>query len=38
VVIEALREFGLTWRQIERLTGIPKDTAQRWAEPPGGRS
>lgn len=36
--IEALRDRGLSWRQIAALTGVPKDTAQRWAEPPGGQS
>lgn len=36
--IEALRDRGLSWREIAALTGVPKDTAQRWAEPPGGRT
>jgi hypothetical protein len=36
IAIEGLREQGLSWREIEAATGIPKDTAQRWAEPPGG--
>ena len=36
--IEALRDQGLSWRRIEALTGVPKDTAQRWAEPPGSQS
>lgn len=33
-VIAALREAGLSWRDIETQTGIPKATAQRWADPP----
>lgn len=33
-IIDALREAGIEWREIERLTGIPKATAQRWATPP----
>jgi hypothetical protein len=33
-VIAALRTHGLSWRQIEERTGIPKDTAQRWSTPP----
>lgn len=33
-VIVALRTHGLSWREIEQRTGIPKDTAQRWATPP----
>lgn len=33
-VIAALREAGLSWRDIEQRTGIPKATAQRWADPP----
>ncbi|MFN2539566.1 MAG: helix-turn-helix domain-containing protein [Mycobacteriales bacterium] len=34
-VIEALREqAGLSWREIEQRTGIPRTTAQRWAETP----
>lgn len=33
-VIAALRTHGLSWRDIEQHTGIPKDTAQRWATPP----
>jgi hypothetical protein len=33
-VIAALREAGMSWRDIEAATGIPRTTAQRWAEPP----
>ena len=33
-VLAALVEQGLSWRQIEQATGIPRTTAQRWAEPP----
>lgn len=34
-VLEALsRDEGLSWRQIEQATDIPRTTAQRWAEPP----
>ncbi len=33
-VIAALRETGASWRDIEQATGIPRTTAQRWAEPP----
>lgn len=33
-IIADLRAAGLEWRDIERLTGIPKATAQRWATPP----
>lgn len=32
LVIEALRQAGLSWREIEQRTGIPRTTAQRWAE------
>ncbi len=35
-VIAAMHEAGLTWRAIEQATGIPRSTAQRWAEPPAG--
>ncbi|MGH3927069.1 MAG: hypothetical protein ACRDTT_30080 [Pseudonocardiaceae bacterium] len=33
-VIAAMREAGMSWRDIEAATGIPRTTAQRWAEPP----
>ena len=33
-IIAELRVAGLEWRDIERVTGIPKATAQRWATPP----
>lgn len=33
-VIAALLETGLSYRQIEEATGIPRTTAQRWAVPP----
>jgi hypothetical protein len=33
-VIAALRDAGMSWRDIETTTGIPRTTAQRWAEPP----
>lgn len=33
-VLAALIEAGLSYRDIERETGIPRSTAQRWAEPP----
>ena len=33
-VIAALRETGVTYREIEQVTGIPRATAQRWAIPP----
>lgn len=37
VVLQALHdEHGLTWRQIQELTGIDKQTAYRWAQPPPG--
>jgi hypothetical protein len=34
-VIAALVQSGLSYRQIEELTGIPRSTLQRWATPPG---
>ncbi len=34
VVIAALRETGMSWRDVEVATRIPRTTAQRWAEPP----
>lgn len=37
VVLQALHDdHGLTWRQIQELTGIDKSTACRWAQPPPG--
>lgn len=33
-VIPGLREQGLSWREIERRTGIPHSTAERWGTPP----
>ncbi len=33
-VIDALHNQGLSWREIEQATEIPRTTAQRWAEPP----
>jgi hypothetical protein len=33
-VIAALHDSGMSWRDIEAITGIPRTTAQRWAEPP----
>ena len=33
-VIAALVEAGLSYREIEQVTGIPRATAQRWALPP----
>jgi hypothetical protein len=33
-VIAALVEVGLSYREIEQVTGIPRATAQRWAVPP----
>lgn len=35
-VIAALRDSGMSWREIEAATEIPRTTAQRWAEPPEG--
>lgn len=32
VVFAALRDTGLSWRQIEDCTGVPVRTARRWAE------
>lgn len=34
-VIAALVNEGMTYREIERTTGIPVATAHRWATPPG---
>jgi hypothetical protein len=34
-VIAALHDdAGMSWREIEQATAIPRTTAQRWAEPP----
>jgi hypothetical protein len=33
-VIAALVDAGFSYRDIERATGIPRATAQRWATPP----
>lgn len=33
-VLTALTDAGLSYRDIERLTGIPSSTAHRWARPP----
>lgn len=33
-VIAALVDAGLSYRDIEQATGIPRATAQRWAVPP----
>ncbi|MGH3974972.1 MAG: hypothetical protein ACRDS9_16830 [Pseudonocardiaceae bacterium] len=33
VVLAALHDDGLSWREIEDATGIARTTAQRWAEP-----
>lgn len=33
-VLTALHRAGLSWREIERKTGIPQTTARRWAVPP----
>lgn len=33
-VISAMISDGLSYREIETLTGIPRSTAQRWATPP----
>lgn len=34
-VLAALADLGLSYREIQRLTGIPPSTAHRWANPPG---
>jgi len=34
VVLAALADMGLSYRQIQQLTGIPPSTAHRWANPP----
>jgi len=33
-VIAALTELGVSYREIERETGVPIGTAHRWATPP----
>lgn len=33
-VITGMVTAGMSYREIERATGIPKSTAQRWADPP----
>jgi uncharacterized protein YerC len=33
-VIAAMLEDGMSYREIERATGIPVATAHRWATPP----
>jgi hypothetical protein len=33
-VIAALVDMGLSYRDIEHVTGLPQTTAQRWAMPP----
>jgi hypothetical protein len=33
-VIAALVDMGLSYRDIEHVTGLPRTTAQRWASPP----
>lgn len=33
VLVELHRQVQ-SWRRVEELTGIPRTTAQRWAEPP----
>lgn len=30
--IQALRAAGRTWREVSRITGLPKDTARRLAQ------
>lgn len=34
-ILAALRDAGVSYRDIEAETQIPKTTAQRWATPPG---
>jgi hypothetical protein len=34
VVLAALVDMGLSYRDIEHVTGLPQTTAQRWAIPP----
>jgi hypothetical protein len=36
VAIEWLRDQGLTWRHIQDITGVDKETARLWALPPAG--
>ena len=33
-VLAALADTGLSYREIQQLTGIPPSTAHRWANPP----
>ena len=33
-LIAMLRERGVSWREIERLTGVAQSNARRWHEPP----
>ncbi len=33
-VIAALTDLGMSYQQIEDVTGIPRTTAHRWARPP----
>lgn len=33
-VLNALHQRVKSWREVERLTGIPRETARRWALPP----
>jgi hypothetical protein len=33
-VLAALHQRVQSWREVERLTGIPHETARRWALPP----
>lgn len=36
VILGALHEQeGLSWREVEAATGIPRQTASRWSIPPG---
>ena len=34
-VLAGLHRHGYSWREIADLTGIPFNTARRWAVPPG---
>lgn len=33
-VLNALHDRLQSWREVERRTGIPRETARRWALPP----